>query len=89
MEMGFHIGVSNGSYWSFDHCLEWARRDQLKDNRIYPRPEDVRGGIDAPVKPGMDGCYPSFFTPGFEIAEAAACRGSRCLRLGGVLRCSL
>jgi hypothetical protein len=29
-----------------------------------PRPEDVRPGTDAPVKPGPDGSYPVFFTPG-------------------------
>ena len=29
-----------------------------------PRPEDVRAGMDAPVKPGPDGSYPVFFTPG-------------------------
>ena len=29
-----------------------------------PRPEDVRAGIDPPVRPGPDGAYPLPFTPG-------------------------
>jgi|KBSSwiStaDraftv2_1062776.scaffolds.fasta_scaffold1652584_2 hypothetical protein len=64
MEIGFHTDVFNNSYWSFDRCLVWAHQNQLKCNRMRPRPKGARGGIDAPVKPGLDGGCPLFFTPG-------------------------
>ncbi len=40
--------------------------DQIsKSNYCHlPRPEDVREGIEPPVKPGPDGIYPLPFTPG-------------------------
>ena len=30
MEIGFHTDAFNSSYWSFDQCLDWAHRNQLK-----------------------------------------------------------
>ena len=30
MEIGFHTDAFNSSYWSFDQCLDWAQRNQLK-----------------------------------------------------------
>ncbi len=33
-----------------------------------PRPEDVREGMEPPVKPGPDGTYPLPFTPGVSVA---------------------
>jgi predicted dehydrogenase len=40
--------------------------DQISSSRFchQPKPEDVRAGMDAPVKPGPDGTYPLSFTPG-------------------------
>jgi predicted dehydrogenase len=39
---------------------------QIRNSRYchLPRPEDVRAGMDAPVRPGPDGVYPLPFTPG-------------------------
>ncbi len=30
IEIGFHTDAFNSSYWSFDQCLEWGRRNGLK-----------------------------------------------------------
>jgi len=30
MEIGFHTDAFNSAYWSFDQCLDWAHRNQLK-----------------------------------------------------------
>jgi len=30
VEIGFHTDAFNSSYWSFDQCLEWGRRNGLK-----------------------------------------------------------
>lgn len=30
IEIGFHTDAFNSSYWSFDRCLEWGRRNGLK-----------------------------------------------------------
>lgn len=40
--------------------------DQIsKSNYVHlPRPEDVHAGMEPPVRPGPDGSYPVFFTPG-------------------------
>ncbi len=40
--------------------------DQIsKSSYVHlPRPEDVRADMDPPVKPGPDGTYPIYFTPG-------------------------
>jgi hypothetical protein len=42
--------------------VSWA---QVSASDFYyaPRPEEVRAGMDAPVKPNADGVYP-VFTPG-------------------------
>jgi len=40
--------------------------DQISNSNYahLPRPEDVRAAMDPPVRPGPDGSYPVFFTPG-------------------------
>jgi len=40
--------------------------DQIaKSDYVHlPRPEDVRADMEPPVRPGPDGSYPVFFTPG-------------------------
>jgi myo-inositol 2-dehydrogenase / D-chiro-inositol 1-dehydrogenase len=40
--------------------------DQISNSSYchLPRPEDVRAGLEPPVKPGPDGIYPLPFTPG-------------------------
>ncbi len=30
MEIGFHTDAFNSSYWSFEQCLEWGRRNNLR-----------------------------------------------------------
>ena len=40
--------------------------DQISNSAFchLPKPEDVRAGMDPPVKPGPDGTYPLPYTPG-------------------------
>lgn len=30
IELGFHTDAFNSSYWNFEQCLDWARRNQLR-----------------------------------------------------------
>lgn len=40
--------------------------DQISKSQYFhaPKPEDVRADMEPPVRPGPDGSYPVFFTPG-------------------------
>ena len=43
-----------------------VRWDQISNSEYchLPKPEDVRADMEPPVKPGPDGSYPVYFTPG-------------------------